>query len=144
MILLRSNPAKRYDSVSIIFYFRQGRKKDIARDRSLWLQVACIASCVCCVPTRKIRVAKGNDWTSAPSAVSFLFYFVKWGPLQTNMRNSKGIGEQGWGTGKSTRLQSMWPGFKSLGRRHRWVEFVVYSPLLQEVFLRCPGFSLFS
>ena len=36
-------------------------------------------------------------------------------------------GEQGWRSGESSRLPPMWPGFKSLRRRHMWVEFVVGS-----------------
>ena len=36
-------------------------------------------------------------------------------------------GEQGWHSGESTRLPSMWPGFDSRSRRHMWVEFVVGS-----------------
>ena len=31
---------------------------------------------------------------------------------------------QGWRSGESTRLPSMWPGFDSQTRRHVWVEFV--------------------
>ena len=33
-------------------------------------------------------------------------------------------GVQGWGSGESTRLPPMWPGFDSQIRRHMWVEFV--------------------
>ena len=39
---------------------------------------------------------------------------------------------QGWRGGESARLPPMWPGFKSRGRRHRWVEFVVGSLLCSE------------
>ena len=34
------------------------------------------------------------------------------------------LGVQGWRSGESTRLPSMWPGFDSRIRRHMWVEFV--------------------
>ena len=34
------------------------------------------------------------------------------------------IGEQGWRSGESARLQPMWPGFDSRTRRHMSVEFV--------------------
>ena len=37
------------------------------------------------------------------------------------------LSEQGWRSGESTRLPLVWPGFKSLRRRHMWVEFVVGS-----------------
>ena len=35
------------------------------------------------------------------------------------------IGEQGWRSGESARLTSVWPGFDSRTRRDMWVEFVV-------------------
>ena len=35
------------------------------------------------------------------------------------------LGEQGWCSGESTHFSPMWPGFKSRGRRHMWVEFLV-------------------
>ena len=41
-------------------------------------------------------------------------------------------GEQGWRSGESARLTSMWPGFDSRTRRHMCVEFVV-GPLLCSV-----------
>ena len=49
--------------------------------------------------------------------------------------------EQGWRSGESTRLPSMWPGFESERLRHMWVELVIGSLLLQEVFLRVLQFS---
>ena len=52
------------------------------------------------------------------------------------MRNLKRGGEQGWRSGESTRLPSMWPGFDSRPWRHMWVEFVVCSRPCSE------GFSL--
>ena len=42
--------------------------------------------------------------------------------------------EQGWRSGESARLTSMWPGFKSRLRLHMWVEFVVGSLLCSERF----------
>ena len=39
------------------------------------------------------------------------------------------IGEQGWRSGESARLPSVWPGFDSQTRCHMWVEFVVGSLL---------------
>ena len=42
--------------------------------------------------------------------------------------------EQGWRSDESTRLPPMLPGFKSLRRRHMWVEFVVGSLLCSERF----------
>ena len=38
-------------------------------------------------------------------------------------------GSKGWHSGESARLPPMWPGFKSLHRRHMWVEF---APLLRK------------
>ena len=43
-------------------------------------------------------------------------------------------GEQGWCSGESTRLPSMWPEFDSRTRRHMWVEFVVGSRPCSERF----------
>ena len=37
------------------------------------------------------------------------------------------IKEQGWGSGESTRLPTMWPRFDYWTRRHMWVEFFVGS-----------------
>ena len=51
------------------------------------------------------------------------------------------LGEQGWRSGESARLPPIWPGFKSRRPRHMWVELVVGSLLLQEVFLRVLQFS---
>ena len=34
------------------------------------------------------------------------------------------LGVQGWRSGESTRLPSMWPGINSQIRRQMWVEFV--------------------
>ena len=34
-------------------------------------------------------------------------------------------GKQGWCSGESARLPSLWPGFDSQTRRHKWVEFVL-------------------
>ena len=42
--------------------------------------------------------------------------------------------EEGWRSDESTRLPPMLPGFKSLRRRHMWVEFVVGSLLCSERF----------
>ena len=50
------------------------------------------------------------------------------------------LGSKG-GAGESTRLPSMWPGFKSRRRRHMWVEFVVGSLLCCERFFS--GYSGF-
>ena len=48
---------------------------------------------------------------------------------------------QGWRSGESTRLQPMWPGFKSRRRRHMWVEFVVGSlPCSKRFFPGTPVF----
>ena len=44
------------------------------------------------------------------------------------------VGEQGWCSGESSRLPTMWPGFKSRSRRHMWVEFVVGSLSCSERF----------
>ena len=44
------------------------------------------------------------------------------------------VGEQGWCSGESSRLPTMWPGFKSRRRRHMWVEFVVGSLSCSERF----------
>ena len=49
--------------------------------------------------------------------------------------------EQGWRSGESARLTSMWPGFKSRLRLHMWVEFVVGSLLCSERFFS--GYSGF-
>ena len=54
---------------------------------------------------------------------------------------------QGWRGGESACLPPMWPGFKSRGRRHRWVEFVVGSLLCSERFFsgyKAAGFPLSS
>ena len=52
-------------------------------------------------------------------------------------------GEQGWRSGESSRLPPMWPGFKSLRRRHMWVEFVVGSlPCCERFFSGYSGFPL--
>ena len=42
------------------------------------------------------------------------------------------LADQGWRSGKSTRLSPMWPGFESWRRRHMWVEFIIG-------FLPCSG-----
>ena len=53
--------------------------------------------------------------------------------------------EQGWRSGESTRLPPMWPGFKSRGRCHMWVEFVVGSlPCSVMFFSWYSGFPLSS
>ena len=45
------------------------------------------------------------------------------------------FGEQGWRSGESTRQLPLWPGFKSQGRHHMWMELLL-------VFLLAPrGFS---
>ena len=44
-------------------------------------------------------------------------------------------GEQGWCSGESTRLQKMWPRFKSWCRHHMWVEFVGSLPCSKTVIL---------
>ena len=55
----------------------------------------------------------------------------------------KGVGEQGWRSGESTRLPAMWPGFESWRRRHMQVEFVVGSlPCSERFFSGYSGFSL--
>ena len=77
--VLRSNLTVRYDPVSIIFYFRQGRKKlSLAIACYYWSSidrhVACIVSCVCCVPTWKMRIAKVMN--ELQHQVRFHFYFV--------------------------------------------------------------------
>ena len=46
-----------------------------------------------------------------------------------------------WRRGDSTRLPPMWPGFKSLRRRHMWVEFLVGSFLCSEKIFA--GYSVF-
>ena len=51
------------------------------------------------------------------------------------------LGEQGWRSGESARLQPMSPGFDSRTRRHMWVEFVVGSLLCSERFFS--GYSGF-
>ena len=51
------------------------------------------------------------------------------------------VGSKGWGSGESTRLPPMWPGFKSQRRRHMWVEFVVGSLPCSERFFS--GYSSF-
>ena len=63
-----------------------------------------------------------------------------------NKTNSKRkIGEQGWPSGKSTRLPPMWPGFDSRTRRHMRVGFVVGSrPCSERFFSEFSGFPLFS
>ena len=43
-------------------------------------------------------------------------------------------GEQGWRSGKSTRLPPMWPRFHSWTGRHWWIEFVVSSRCCSERF----------
>ena len=54
-------------------------------------------------------------------------------------------GEQGWGSGESTRLPPMWPGFDSRTRRHMWVEFVVgFRPFSERFFSGYSGFPLSS
>ena len=59
-----------------------------------------------------------------------LFQYITWGLF----------GKQGWRSGESTCLPSMW--FKSRHRCHMWVEFCCwFSPLLLEVFLRVLWFS---
>ena len=50
--------------------------------------------------------------------------------------------EQGWRSGKSTRLPPMWPGFESWRRRHAWFKFVVGSLPCSERFLS--GYSGFT
>ena len=50
-------------------------------------------------------------------------------------------GEQGWRSGKSTRLPPMWPGFDSRSLCHTWVEFVLGSRLCSEWFFS--GYSGF-
>ena len=53
------------------------------------------------------------------------------------------VGEQGWGSGESTRLPPMWPGFDSRTRRHMWVELVVGSrPCSERFSLGTPKFPL--
>ena len=53
------------------------------------------------------------------------------------------VWEQGWCSGKSTRLPPMWPGFDSRSRRHMWVEFVVGSrPCSEGFFSGYSGFPL--
>ena len=51
------------------------------------------------------------------------------------------LGSKGWRSGECVRLSPMWPGFKSLRRRHMWVEFVVGSLLCSERF--SPGTPVF-
>ena len=54
-------------------------------------------------------------------------------------------GEQGWRSGESTRLLSMWPGFDSRTQHHMWVEFVVGSrPCSERFFSGYSGFPLSS
>ena len=50
-------------------------------------------------------------------------------------------GEQGWHSGKSTRLPPIWPAFEFWRRRHMWVEFVVGSLLCSARFFS--GYSGF-
>ena len=64
-----------------------------------------------------------------------LFQYITWGLF----------GEQGWRSGESTRLPSMWPRFKSRRRCHMWVEFVVGSlPCSKRFFSGYSGFLLSS
>ena len=52
------------------------------------------------------------------------------------------LGSKLWCSGESTRLPSIWPGFKSRYRRHMWVEFVVGSlPCSERFFSGCSCFS---
>ena len=54
-------------------------------------------------------------------------------------------GEQGWRSGESTLVPSMWPGFNSRTQRHMWVEFVVGScPCSEKFFSGYSGFPLSS
>jgi len=50
------------------------------------------------------------------------------------------IGEQGWRSGKSAHFPPMCPGFDSQTPHHVWVEFVVFSSLLQGFFSEFSGF----
>ena len=51
--------------------------------------------------------------------------------------------QQEWSSGKSTRLQPMWPGFDSQTRSHLWVEFVVgFRPYTDVFFSKSPFFPL--
>ena len=50
-------------------------------------------------------------------------------------------GEQGWCSGESTRLPTLWPGFDSRTRHHMSVGFVVDSRPAPIVFLRVLRFS---
>jgi len=52
-----------------------------------------------------------------------------------------GAGEQGWLSGESARLPSVWLGFDSRTRLHMWVEFVVGSRPCSEDFF--PGSPVF-
>ena len=55
------------------------------------------------------------------------------------------FGEQGWRSGKSTRLPPMWPGFESRRRCHMWVEFdVVFLLCSERFFSGYSGFPLSS
>ena len=55
------------------------------------------------------------------------------------------FGEQGWRSGESTPLPSMWPGFSSQVWCHMWVEFVVGSlPCSKRFFSGYSGFPLSS
>ena len=53
------------------------------------------------------------------------------------------LADQGWCSGKSTLLPPMWPGFKSLRRRHMWVEFIIgFRPCSGRFFSGYSGFPL--
>ena len=51
------------------------------------------------------------------------------------------FGDQGWPSGKSTRLSPMWPEFESWRPRHMWAEFIIGSLPCSERFLS--GYSGF-
>ena len=53
------------------------------------------------------------------------------------------VGDEGWRSGKSTRLPPMWLGFEAWRRRHMWVEFIIgFLPYSKRFFFAYSGFPL--
>ena len=74
-------------------------------------------------------------WNYCTNHIKFM-YTVQWNPWEKMTRwpqfwsiYNKQVrkGQQGWHSGESTCLPPVWLEFKSLCRRHMWVEFVVGS-----------------
>ena len=83
-------------------------------------------------------------WNSLPSDMRNLpkstFRKMIWNKLFEILSKSDALGEQGWRSGESARLPSMWPGFKPRCRYVGWI-CCWFPPLLREVFLRVLRFS---